>query len=115
MTTPTATALYETVANILKDASPQQVLQYVVPLVAAYPILASLLRFRNMKQIHKKYNYSTRESFARMTDEDAFEIQKNLIQYEFPFFFTKALQFALFRVSFYPLVSCLLKQLTSMA
>ncbi|OJJ63493.1 hypothetical protein ASPSYDRAFT_83555 [Aspergillus sydowii CBS 593.65] len=105
MATPTATALYKAVANILKDASPQQVLQYVVPLVAAYPILASLLRFRNMKQIHKKYNYPTRESFARMTDEDAFEIQKNLIQYEFPFFFTKALQFALFRTYGIPTIS----------
>jgi hypothetical protein len=92
------TDLSRFILGIIQDASPRQVLQYVAPLVAAYPVVCSLLRFRNMKQLHKKYNYPTRESFARMTDEDAFEIQKNLIQYEFPFFFTKALQFALFRV-----------------
>jgi hypothetical protein len=51
-----------------------------------------------MKRLHRKYNYPTRESFAQMTDEDAFQIQKNLIQIEFPFFYTKSLQFALFKV-----------------
>ncbi|KAL4925843.1 uncharacterized protein BDV17DRAFT_167312 [Aspergillus undulatus] len=104
-TTATATELYNTIINIIKDASVQQILQYVAPLVAAYPVLCSLLRFSNMKKIHKKYNYPTRESFARMTDEDAFEIQKNLVQYEFPFFFTKALQFALFRTYGIPTIS----------
>lgn len=67
--------------------------------VSAYPALVSLLRFRRMRKVHKKYNYPTRESFARMTDDDAFEIQKVLLQTEFPFMFAKALQFALFRVS----------------
>ncbi|KAL4809555.1 hypothetical protein BDV18DRAFT_132330 [Aspergillus unguis] len=99
------TALSKTIISILKDASPQQILQYVAPFVAAYPVVCSLLRFRNMKQVHKKYNYPTRESFAKMTDEEAFEIQKNLIQYEFPFFFTKALQFALFRTYGIPTIS----------
>ncbi|KAL4969183.1 uncharacterized protein BDV14DRAFT_196493 [Aspergillus stella-maris] len=105
MASTTAVELYNTVLNILKDASPQQILRYVAPLVAAYPVLVQLLRFRNMKRVHKKYNYPTRESFARMTDEDAFEIQKNLVQYEFPFFFTKALQFALFRTYGIPTIS----------
>jgi hypothetical protein len=98
-------ALSKALATILKDISPQQLLRYVLPLVAAYPVLVSLLRFRRVKQIHKKYNYPTRESFARMTDEDAFQIQKNLVQFEFPFFFTKALQFALFRVCFILMVT----------
>ncbi|KAL4872792.1 hypothetical protein BDV12DRAFT_161546 [Aspergillus spectabilis] len=105
MATSSVAALSKTIANILKDASPQQLLKYIFPFVAAYPILVSLLRFRRMKNIHKKYNYSARESFARMTDEDAFEIQKNLVQYEFPFFFTKALQFALFRTYGIPTIS----------
>ncbi|KAL4886562.1 hypothetical protein BJY04DRAFT_75273 [Aspergillus karnatakaensis] len=105
MATSSASALANSIANILKDASPQQLLKYLAPFVAAYPILVSLLRFRRMKKIHKKYNYPTRESFARMTDEDAFEIQKNLVQYEFPFIFTKALQFALFRTYGIPTIS----------
>lgn len=90
--------LSQKIASIFRDATPQQILQYVVPLVAAYPVLVALLRFRNMKRLHRKYNYPTRESFAQMTDEDAFQIQKNLIQFEFPFFYTKSLQFALFKV-----------------
>ncbi|KAI9373083.1 hypothetical protein BJX61DRAFT_408200 [Aspergillus egyptiacus] len=101
----TTTTLAKTIANIIKNASPQQLMNYVTPLVVAYPLLVSLLRFRCMKQIHKKYNYPTRDSFARMTDEDAFQIQKNLVQYEFPFFFTKALQFALFRTYGIPTIS----------
>ncbi|KAL2872009.1 uncharacterized protein BJX67DRAFT_341256 [Aspergillus lucknowensis] len=98
-------ALSKTITTILKDASPQQLLRYVIPFVAAYPILVSLLRFRRVKQFNKKYNYPTRESYARMTDEDAFQIQKNIAQLEFPFFFTKALQFALFRTYGIPSIS----------
>ncbi|CEN62349.1 hypothetical protein ASPCAL08985 [Aspergillus calidoustus] len=105
-------ALSKALATILKDVSPQQLLRFVLPLVAAYPVLVSLLRFRRVKQIHKKYNYPTRESFARMTDEDAFQIQKNLVQFEFPFFFTKALQFALFRTYGIPTVSKVLTKTT---
>ncbi|KAL4780478.1 hypothetical protein BJX76DRAFT_337997 [Aspergillus varians] len=110
-----ATALYKTIANILKNASSQQVLQYVFPLLVAYPVLVSLLRFRRMKQIHKKYNYPTRGSLARMTDEDAFQIQKNLIQYEFPFFFLKALQFALFRTYGIPTISRVLTKTSQLS
>jgi hypothetical protein len=71
---------------------------YILAGLAAYPVLCSCLRFRRMRSLHRKYNFPTRESLARMTDEEAFEIQKVLLQLEFPFFFIKALQFALFRV-----------------
>ncbi|KAL8809267.1 MAG: hypothetical protein Q9200_003557 [Gallowayella weberi] len=43
-----------------------------------------------------------------MTDEDAFKIQNNLSQLEFPFTFQKALQFALFRTYGIPSISKLL-------
>ncbi|KAL8686601.1 MAG: hypothetical protein Q9224_005397, partial [Gallowayella concinna] len=43
-----------------------------------------------------------------MTDEDAFNIQENIAQLEFPFTFTKALQFALFRTYGIPSISKLL-------
>ncbi|KAL9601348.1 MAG: hypothetical protein Q9179_002891, partial [Wetmoreana sp. 5 TL-2023] len=43
-----------------------------------------------------------------MTDEDAYQIQFNISQFEFPFTFRKALQFALFRTYGIPSVSRLL-------
>ncbi|KAL8907256.1 MAG: hypothetical protein Q9207_001497 [Kuettlingeria erythrocarpa] len=43
-----------------------------------------------------------------MTDNDAFEIQKTIAELEFPFIFTKALQFALFRTYGIPSISKLL-------
>lgn len=76
-----------------------QLVPYIVAVSAAYPILCSLLRFRRMRWLHRKYDFPTRESLARMTDDEAWEIQKVLLQLEFPFFYIKALQFALFRVS----------------
>lgn len=35
---------------------------------------------------------------SKMTDHDAFAIQKTILQTEFPFIVLKSLQFALFRV-----------------
>lgn len=72
---------------------------YILAGLAAYPVLCSFLRFRKMRWLHRKYNFPTRKSLARMTDDEAWEIQRVLLQQEFPFFFIKALQFALFRVS----------------
>lgn len=66
--------------------------------VAAYLGLVSSLRFQRQRAIHKKYTYKTRESMSKMTDHDAFSIQKTILQTEFPFIVLKSLQFALFRV-----------------
>lgn len=78
-----------------------RILPYIIPVLLAYPLLISLLRFRRLHQLHEKYSkYSTRESLTQMTDDEAFEIQKQLAQLEFPFIYKKALQFALFRVRF---------------
>lgn len=65
-----------------------------------YPLLVSLLRFQRLRSMQKKYKYPTRESMAKMTDDEAWEIQRTLLWLEFPFVITKALQFALFRVLF---------------
>ncbi|KAL8763411.1 MAG: hypothetical protein Q9184_000799 [Pyrenodesmia sp. 2 TL-2023] len=43
-----------------------------------------------------------------MTDDDAFEIQKTIAEFEFPLTYTKALQFALFRTYGIPSISKLL-------
>lgn len=94
------TTLYsvESSINPIWHISFSQFLAYATPLLIAYPILISLLRFRRQHQLHERFNFPTRESLARMTDNEAWEIQKILAQYEFPFIYIKALQFALFRV-----------------
>lgn len=73
-----------------------QWLPYAVGLALGYPLLTNSLRYRRLHKLHKQY--PTRESMSKMTDEDAFQIQKAVAQLEFPFMFIKSLQFALFRV-----------------
>lgn len=72
---------------------------YTAACLTAYLTLTLSLRFQRLRSIKAKYRkYSTRESYARMTDHDAWAIQKQMLQLEFPFTALKALQFALFRV-----------------
>lgn len=94
--------------NHASSYSPRQILTYVVlpAVLAVYPVLTSLLRFRRVRKLQQKYSqYSTREVLARMTDRDAWEIQKVIAQLEFPFMYIKSLQFALFRVGSIPQTS----------
>jgi hypothetical protein len=83
----------------VQHVSLRQFLTYLLPLLAAYPILTNVLRFRRVRQLQRKYNYPTRESLANMTDKEAWEIQLAISQLEFPLIFEKSLQFALFRVT----------------
>ena len=76
----------------------QQLVTCVCLLLPVYAFLVSQLRFRYLQRLYQKYPYTTRESFSRMTDDEACEIQKGLVQLEFPFLYLKSLQFALFRV-----------------
>lgn len=84
--------------QIIKDASPRQLLSYTLVGLVIYPTIVSLLRFCRLRKLHRRYHYPTRESMARMTDNEAWEIQKVISELEFPFMYIKALQFALFRV-----------------
>lgn len=97
-----------TLQTFLDTTTPRQLLPYALAILIAYPFLVSLLRFRRSQWLHQKYRYPTRESLAKMTDDEAWEIQKVLIQLEFPFLFVKALQFALFRTYGLPTISGLL-------
>jgi hypothetical protein len=84
---------------ILLHASPQQQLLFVLLGLATYLSLVSSLRFQRRRSLQKKYSYyATRESMGKMTDQDAWAIQKTIMQTEFPFIVLKSLQFALFRV-----------------
>lgn len=64
-----------------------------------YVGLVERLRFRRRGSLASKYSYCNRHSFARMTLEDAFEIQLPLAELEFPTIFSASIFFALFKVS----------------
>ena len=84
------------------DQSPSAALReswllYALPMVIVYPMLVASLRYRRIRKSEKK-QYSSRESLATMTDNEAFQIMNEMAELEFPTVFEKALQFALFRV-----------------
>ena len=68
-------------------------------LVIAYLLLVRLLRYRRLDQTIKKYNYKTREDYASMTLQEAHSIQLALGELEFPSVFSKAIFFAIFKVT----------------
>lgn len=68
-------------------------------LVSAYLGLVQILRFRRLRELQANFRYPTRESYAKMTDDDAWRIQREMGMLEFPFIFYKSIQFALFKVS----------------
>jgi hypothetical protein len=72
--------------------------QLVLLTTFGYVLLCRALRFRRLRQKEALYPYKNRESFAKMTTQHAYEIQKYLITVEFPFTAQKALEFALFRL-----------------
>ncbi|KAI2921660.1 hypothetical protein CBS147343_1514 [Aspergillus niger] len=77
--------------------------------VLAYLLLVSTLRFQRVRILYRDYpQYTTRASMSQMTVDDAWAIQKNILQLEFPTTAVKALQFALFRTYGIPTISSLL-------
>ncbi|CAI7672442.1 unnamed protein product [Penicillium bialowiezense] len=88
--------------------SRNQWLPYFVGFLIGYPLLIKALRHRRLGQMKKKFHFPTRESMAKMTDEEAFLIQKEMAQLEFPFMFLTSGQFALFRTYGIPTISHLL-------
>lgn len=79
-----------------------------VLLAVLYPLVCALLRNDRLRTTLETFPYTTRRSFASMTDNDAMQIQQALAELEFPFLFEKSLQFALFRSYGIPTVSKLL-------
>lgn len=87
------------VLTALGDASALKYTLCGIFSLIGYVLLASSMRFQRRRVLHEQYPYKTRESMAKMTDHDAWAIQKTILQMEFPFIVLKSLQFALFRVS----------------
>jgi hypothetical protein len=77
-------------------------ISWLMPALLAYPLLTAALRFQRVKYLKRKFKYDTKESLASMTNDDAWKIQQTIAELEFPWTFEKAMQFALFRVSFPP-------------
>ncbi|KAI3325253.1 hypothetical protein HD806DRAFT_470202 [Xylariaceae sp. AK1471] len=76
--------------------------------IILYAILCITLRFRQMRAIADKFGYTTRTSFARMTVDDAYQIQRWLGEQEFPKVFSASVFFALFKTYGVPSISRLL-------
>ena len=84
---------------------------FLVPLII-YPFVCALLRKHRLRSTLEDYPYTTRRSFSKMTQSDAFYIQNKISTLEFPFTYEKGLQFALFRTYGIPTISKLLVQTT---
>ncbi|PWY94240.1 67 kDa myosin-cross-reactive antigen family protein [Aspergillus sclerotioniger CBS 115572] len=98
------------------DQLPSPHLTIALTLILAYLLLVSALRFQRVRQLRHQYpHYATRASMAQMTDHDAWAIQKNILQLEFPTTAIKALQFALFRTYGTPTISSLLLQTSQLS
>ncbi|KAI7780522.1 hypothetical protein LA080_015923 [Diaporthe eres] len=80
----------------------------VPAVLGLWVILCSSLRFRNEKAMLRRYNYSTRASLAKMTNDDAQQILKYILDSEFPFTYKLSLQFALFKTYAFSTISSLL-------
>lgn len=68
-------------------------------ILALYVALCSALRFRHEKAMLRRFKYTDRGSLATMSNDDASEILKTLIVYEFPKLYLASLEFAIFKVS----------------
>lgn len=103
------TATFDNITNVSKsNTNGFGVKENCLLLLLLYPLLVAFLRYDRLRSTRKTYGYTTRRSFAHMTDDDASEIQLTISQLEFPFTFQKALQFALFRTYGIPCISKLL-------
>ncbi|EED22461.1 conserved hypothetical protein [Talaromyces stipitatus ATCC 10500] len=98
--------------KLLENFTLQRGLIVALVLTTTHLIIASRLRYARMRYLMRKYPFKTRESFRFMTDQEAFEIQKHILQLEFPFTAVKSFQFALFRTYGIPTISSLLARTT---
>ncbi|ERF70619.1 hypothetical protein EPUS_02485 [Endocarpon pusillum Z07020] len=102
-------------AYVTESSPMPRSLPWVVALLLGYPLLQQYLRYRRLNAMKTKYNYSTRQDLAKMTDQEAWEIFNNLAELEFPTMFEKGIQFALFRTYGIPTISSLLVKTTQLS
>lgn len=87
-------------------------LAYALAGLVAYTSICHVLRFRRVTSLQRKYGFGAphRHSISDMTDQEAWEIQTEIAEAEFPALFEKGLQLALFRTYGIPSISKLLVQ-----
>jgi hypothetical protein len=101
--------LTDTTSSPPSQSSPNASWTYFYPLLLLLcPTICAFLRHNRLRTTLETYPYTTRRTFASMTDKDAMRIQQIIGELEFPFTFEKALQFALFRTYGIPTISKLL-------
>ena len=85
---------------------------YALAGLTIYTSICHALRFRRIEKLQQKYGFGTpaRPSLGGMTDQEAYEIQTEIAEAEFPALFEKGLQLALFRTYGIPSISKLLVQ-----
>ncbi|KAI3392536.1 hypothetical protein diail_5547 [Diaporthe ilicicola] len=83
-------------------------LMTISTILGFWVILCSTLRFRHEKAMLRRFDYPSRASFARMTNDDAQQIMKYILDYEFPLMYKLSLQFAIFKTYAFSTISSVL-------
>lgn len=69
-------------------------------ILVLYVVLCRSLRFRHERALLRRFSkYKDRASMSSMSNDEATEIMRPLIIYEFPTLYNSSLQFAIFKVS----------------
>jgi hypothetical protein len=97
-----STLLYRLTSNLSKFLVAAQLclplwFLLTLPAVVAYVTLVHSLRHQRALYLPKKFNLLSRESFSRMTTDEAQLILKDLAELEFPKIFGFSIIFALFK------------------
>ena len=72
--------------------------RYFLTGIAMYACLCSLLRFRQINNLRRRYKFTDRASLSKMTNEQAQEIVSFIAWSEFPLIYITSMRFALLRV-----------------
>ncbi|KAL1890057.1 hypothetical protein Sste5346_008493 [Sporothrix stenoceras] len=82
-------------------------LAVAITLFAVYVAVCHLLRYRRMRAMHRQHDhtYPDRDSYAKMTSDDAQAILATIQQREFPFMYTLAIEFGIFKTYGIPTIS----------
>lgn len=90
-------AMWDTLFGVLFD-NRQQWTRYLIPGIVLYMLSVAVLRHQRARSLPKQFKLTTRESFSRMTVDDAQAILKDLTELEFPKLMGFSVIFALFKV-----------------
>ena len=71
----------------------------LIPCSLLYLLIVRILRFQRARSLERRYAPAGRESFRRMTADDAQTILKTLAELEFPSLYGFSMVVALFRVN----------------